>query len=450
MAAETHTATSHQVPELAQPTPPGPHWRLATRVAFRFCLVYFGLYCLVTQILTGLYAPMITLSLPNLDQLWPVRSIIFWTAAHIFHVTRPLVYTGSGSGDKTYDWVEMVCLLVVAALATSIWSVLDRRRENYVALHKWFYLFIRFALASQMISYGIAKIIPLQMPFPFFSTLVEPFGHLSPMGVLWASIGSSPAYEIFAGSAEMLGGILLLIPGLTTLGALVCLADLTNVFLLNMTYDVPVKLLSFHLLLLAVFLLAPDLPRLTNFFLGRAADASPQRQLFRARRANRVAIVVQLIFGCFLVGFNVWGGYEGWYRYGGGTPRPPLNGIWDVSQMLIDGQVRSPLLTDFGRWRRVIFESYGAPFVVFQRMDDSFAYYTTSIDVAKRTIALNKGSGKKWKADFTFERPAQNQLILDGRMDNHKLHMQLQLFDPKKFLLLSRGFHWINEYPFNR
>jgi hypothetical protein len=42
-------------------------------------------------------------------------------------------------------------LLVVTALATGIWSVLDRKRENYVALHKWFRLFIRFALASELI-----------------------------------------------------------------------------------------------------------------------------------------------------------------------------------------------------------------------------------------------------------------------------------------------------------
>ena len=56
------------------------------------------------------------------------------------------------------------------------------------------------------------------------------------------------SYEIFAGCAETLGGILLLTPRTTTLGALVCLADMIQVFMLNMTYDVPVKLFSFHLI----------------------------------------------------------------------------------------------------------------------------------------------------------------------------------------------------------
>jgi hypothetical protein len=35
-------------------------------------------------------------------------------------------------------------------------------------------------------------------------------------------------------------------------------------------------------------------------------------------------------------------------------------------------------------------------------------------------------------------------------MDGHTIHMQLALFDRNRFLLVTRGFHWIQEYPFNR
>ena len=40
--------------------------------------------------------------------------------------------------------------------------------------------------------------------------------------------------------------------------------------------------------------------------------------------------------------------------------------------------------------------------------------------------------------------------MLDGNMNGHQLQMQLQLFDREKLLLVSRGFHWIQERPFNR
>ena len=86
----------------------------------------------------------------------------------------------------------------------------------------------------------------------------------------------------------------------------------------------------------------------------------------------------------------------------------------------------------------------------FQRMDDSFAGYGAAVNLHDKTLTLTKGSDKNWKARFTFQRPSQEQLLLDGEMDNHKVHMQLQLFDRKKLLLVSRGFHWIQEYPVNR
>ncbi|MGB8540615.1 MAG: hypothetical protein WCD49_03160 [Candidatus Acidiferrales bacterium] len=389
------------------------------------------------------------IDVPDPSTLWPMRQIIFWTAAHIFRVARPLVYTGSGSGDKTFDWVAAFCLLIFALLTTLFWSLLDRGRENYVTLHKWFRVGIRFALVSQMFSYGLAKAVPLQMPFPFLTKLVEPFGNFSPMGVLWSSVGAAPAYEIFAGCAELLAGILLIFPRTTLPGALVCLIDSAYIFTLNMTYDVPVKLFAFHLILMSLFLLVPEFSRLVDFFLlNRAAEPSAQPALFRTRRANRIALAVQIVIGMWLVGINAYGSWSEWHTFGAGRPKSALYGIWSVEQLSIDGQTRSPLLTDYDRWRRVIFDFPER--VSFQRMDDSYAGYGASINANDKTLALTKGDDKNWKADFHFQRAAQEQLTMDGNMDGRAIHMQLQLVDRNKFLLVSRGFHWIQEYPYNR
>jgi hypothetical protein len=56
---------------------------------------------------------------------------------------------------------------------------------------------------------------------------------------------------------------------------------------------------------------------------------------------------------------------------------------------------------------------------------------------------------KNWKANFYCQRVARDQMTMDGNMDGHRIHMQLQLVDLNKFLLVSRGFRWIQEYPFN-
>src|SRR3954468_3465602 len=98
------------------------------------------------------------------------------------------------------------------------------------------------------------------MTYPSLTRLLQPFGTLSPMGALWGFMGSAPAYETFTGFAELAGGLLLIVPRTNTFGALFSLAAMILVFMLNMTYDVPAKRFAFHTMLLACFLLAPEVP----------------------------------------------------------------------------------------------------------------------------------------------------------------------------------------------
>lgn len=88
--------------------------------------------------------------------------------------------------------------------------------------------------------------------------------------------------------------------------------------------------------------------------------------------------------------------------------------------------------------------------MTFQRIDDSFARYDASINVKNETLTLTSDTDKNWKADFSFKRVVPDQLTLNGDMDGHKTHLQLKLVDRNSFLLVSRGFHWIQEFPFNR
>ena len=470
MNAQLQTIPQPQTePIQPQLQPNIPRWNLALRIAFRFWMIYLGLYCLSTQVITTLFSLNEGASLPDLATRWPLRTVISWTGAHIFHVNASLTAFWGGNSataDDMFAWVTAFCLLVSATAATVIWSLLDRSRKNYAELHKWFRLFLRFALAGQLLAYGFVKVFLLQMSYPSLTRLLQPFGTFSPMGMLWNSMGSAPAYQMFTGSAEVLGGLLLIIPRTATLGALIGLADMIQVFTLNMTYDVPAKLHAFHLILLSCFLLALDVPRLVRFLLlNRATAPSTQVKLFRSVRANRIALAAQVIFGLWLVAFfshQCWG-Y--WNRAGGGRPLPPLYGIWEVKQMSVDEQPRPPLLTDSTRWRRAIFDfpsrncagaytqtgyTQSSLCLALQRLDDSFVPYGASVNLSGGTLDLTKSSDKKWKAGFTLQRPAGNQLILDGRMDDHQVHMELQLVDRNSFPLVSRGFHWTMEAPYGR
>jgi len=423
-------------------------WSLTTRVAFRFTLVYFALYVLIGQMLSGLLAPG-NFDWPSLQELPPLKNLVTWTAVHVWGISRPLVITGSGSGDKTFDWVAVSCLLAFAVIATAVWSLLDRRRVNYVTAHKWFHLFLRFAAGSTMLVYGMTKAIPMQMPAPGLTRLLEPFGEFSPMGVLWASIGASSAYERCVGFAEIAAAVCLFIPQLSLVGALILLVDSVQIFILNMAYDVPVKLFSFHLILMALVLLAPDARRLLNVLvLNRPAPASSMPPLVRGLRPRRVMIAAQIAFGAYLIAMNLVSARKSWFDFAGGAPRPPLYGIWDVETMTIDGVERAPLVTDDQRCRRVIIQT--ATVIAFQKMDNSLRYVPASTDMNARTITLTGLDDRKLKTQLNFDRRDPQSMSLGGDLNGHKIRMTLRLFDHTTMPLLHRGFNWVQEYPFNR
>ncbi len=227
------------------------------------------------------------------------------------------------------------------------------------------------------------------------------------------------------------------------LGASITLASMLQVFAFNMLYDVGVKMVSLHLILMTLFLLAPEFQRLRTFFLrNRPARGSDRPPLFATRRANRIALVAQVIFGLYMLGVytNVTRIY--WYAGGGGSPRSPLYGIWNVEELSVDGQVRSPVLNDYDRrWRRVIFDEPGT--IVFQRTDDSFSRYGLSIDTRGNILVLSKGESRSWSSGFIFQRMGDDRLVLEGDMDDYRIRVELRRVRPDTFQLLNSHFRWV-------
>src|SRR5437899_10292429 len=200
MKAQLQTIPQPQTePIQSQPQLNIPRWNVAVRIAFRFSMVYLGLYCYATEIFTGLFSATggPGADLPDGATIWPLRPVISWTAAHIFHVNAPLSYDiNSGTSDGMFGWVTAFCVLMIATAATVVWSLLDRSRENYAGLHKWFRLFVRLALAEDMFSYGMVKVFLVQMVYTSLTRQVMSFSTFSPYGCINNIIGTDPAYYI--------------------------------------------------------------------------------------------------------------------------------------------------------------------------------------------------------------------------------------------------------------
>ncbi len=428
----------------AEASAPAVEWSFAKRIAFRLAFTYFFLYQFPFPI--GALPGTETIG-SYYDRIW--QALVPWIARHLLHISNPVSFVQTGSGDTTYAWVQNLIFCVLAITATVVWSILDRKRVNYDRLHNWLRLYVRLYVGGILISYGAFKVIQSQFPAPNLSRLAQPYGDSSPMGLLWTFMGSSYAYNLFTGAAEIVGGALLIIPPLATLGALITIATMGNVFILNMAYDVPVKLFSFNLILMSLFIALPDFGRLMNVFvLNRPTEAAPPRPLFKRVRLNDAMRWLQLIFLVLFLGVSLFQSWQQQQELLGGRVPEPLQGIWSVHEYKVDGEMRPPSMSDANSWQRIIFEYSNR--IGVQLMDAPSERYAMRLDEQNQAISLTSRDDPEWKANFHYELSPPNGMLLKGEVNGHQVEMRLQRRDQSSFRLLNRGFHWISEAPFNR
>jgi hypothetical protein len=410
-------------------------WSPAARVAYRFGFCYLGLYSLIIFANVEEHLPY--------ERLW--QAIVPWVGAHILHLQKPITYFPTGSGDKASDWLLLLCHIVLSVVATVVWSLVDRRRANYERLDEWLRVALRYAVAFTLFSYGATKVVPLQFPAPSLARLLEPLGEFSPMGLLWTFIGASTSYNFFAGVAEIGPAVLLLFRRTSTLGALLSAAVMANVAMLNFAYDVPVKLLASHLVLISLYLAAPDAMALWRFFVAnqRAAliKVTPHFQVRRWRVAGSVlkAAVIAYVLISTIIGVM-----DGRKQYGSLAPKSPLYGIWNVEEYSSDSRLVPASLNEPARWRYFIsdYPQYSS----VRLMDNSAKGFGVKYDVPERTITGQGGAAITLK----WSRPDAEHLVLDGTVDGHRITAKCTRVDETKTALRNRGFHWVSEYPFNR
>ena len=401
-----------------------PKRGLLRRFGFRllFAYVFFYLWSLFVP---GLWEPLVT-----------------WTGQSVFHADIAQEFTGSG--DTAYNWIMEADCLLLALTTALIWTPFDRKRRADARFSEWMQVAIRFGLAMQMLVYGIMKVIPTQFSTPRLMSLAEPLGDHSPMGLLWAFMGTSSVYTIFAGSVEVLGGLLLLSRRTTLLGALVSIVAMGNVVALNFCYDVPVKLFSSHLLLLAVLLAAPDLRRLADIFLlNRPAPPAVLRPHSVRRWVNWTLLGVKtLLFGSVIY-FSTMNDLDVRKMFVPSGPQSPLAGIWNADEPV------QPDLPEADRWRQAGIDSAGV--LGLTTADGTFQKYRLSLNTARGTLTLVQMQQLRVRVHrLTYTRVGPDQFLLRGEFDGHPLQATLTRQTNAKPPLLSRGFHWISPAPFNR
>ncbi|MBM3794019.1 MAG: hypothetical protein FJW31_08105 [Acidobacteria bacterium] len=315
--------------------------------------------------------------------------------------------------------------------------MLDRRRAEYIRLYLGLRVGARLMLGMTMLTYGAVKVFQSQFPPPSLLRLDQSLGEFSPMGLLWTFMGSSQAYNAVAGLAEMIPGVLLSFPRATLEGALMAAGVMINIVALNFCYDVDMKQFSVHLLALAVFLAAHDARRLVDFFFDPASAPPPaypgarfQRFAFWLKWAVLVTATCSALFATYR-DVAKREEYEPW---------PAVRGVREVSEYAAADASAGPV-PEIEQWRRAIFDDrYRRATILWG--NNTRGGFKLQVDEKAGRLKLDDFA-------FTYTRTGDNGLRLEGTIFSRAVVVKLKR-NADKSRLTTRGFHWVNETPYNR
>lgn len=422
-----------------------PQWSFMKKLLFRFSFLFFIFYIFLNP--NGFF--------PYVDYAYyfyisPFQQLIPWIGKHILHLSYDITTFTNGSGDTTYDYVILLFLTTLAVIGCIMWTLIDGKRKSYNTLYYWLTAIVRYYVAFTMFTYGFVKIFKLQFPFPSLHTLMEPYGQSSPMGLAWNFIGFSKGYNYFTGIGEVTAGLLLLFRRTTRLGAILSLVIAGNIMAINYCFDVPVKLMSTMLVVMAIFLLLQQRTRLINFFFRNktAAPESMHIPTFKKKWLNTAMIVFKYVVIAFVLYNNISDAVGGLQKYGEAAPKPPLYGIYSVKTFVRNKDTVAPLLTDSTCWRNLIVNWPG--YATVKMANDKIAGFSFKPDIAAKKIVMYSYTDTSKKSTLYYSFINKDSLQLRGNWMGDSLFVTMKKYDVNNFLLVNRGFHFINEYPLNK
>ena len=359
----------------------------------------------------GVGEPLVAWVHEVLFSFWSV--IVPWVGAHVFG--HQLQAAGTVD-DRLFGYLEAGIVFVLATAVAGVWTYLDRTYQPERNIYEATRLLARYVLAAIMFSYGFDKTFHIQMPYPGPTLLMQPLGDLTADSLLWALVGQSTLYSFFAGFAEVAGGALLLFRRTSTLGALVIIGVMTNVALLDLSYNVSARFVASQYLLIAIFLVAADARRLANaiLFYRPLTGVSLKSGWLKGRwvpvcTAVKILIILWMIVPTVLFQVSMANG-------GIAAQQLPMNGLYSVNHFQWSNPKQATNKGDTSTWERVAIEGHYPVFLSISNGSFAFSGGQT-LTVRTATDAIENYSLRTYPVDKNHGRFKVTGCVAVGNPD---------------------------------
>jgi hypothetical protein len=233
-----------------------------------------------------------------------------------------------------------------------------------------------------------------------------------------------------------------------TFGALLGLAVFAHVFILNLSYDIPVKLYSFQLLLGCIYLVWSDRVRILNFLvLNKPVEKDTAYDITYTKKWQRWArIIIKSVFIFLFVLLPFYQIYKMGKTYNPPVALPSMiPGWYEVTDFVINGDTLS--ITDTLHWKDLILDNGSSGSIKGHhtgfRNRYGREYFNYNLDTLSHEILfVNSPWDTTEIARFQYSIPDTTQLILTNPSENVYMHLRKKNYH---FQLTEKQFHWLSE-----
>ncbi|MEZ4887518.1 MAG: hypothetical protein R3E32_22485 [Chitinophagales bacterium] len=411
-------------------------WSFSQKLGFRFA------FCFVLLFIFSL--PFPNTFLPNVGgYLQPFfEGLIKWFGDNILQIKQ--IYTFQLISDSTGMYIHTLLLLHIAVVIAIVWSVLDSKR-NHLILAYWFQVFISYYLAFQLFKYGFNKVFKLQFYLPEPNILYSNVGSLSRDILYWSVMGASYSYTVFAGILELIPAFLLLFRRTRLLGALIAFGVLVNVVMINVSFDISVKILSSFLLLLSILIILPDFSNLCRFFLqNQPILTKPYAINYTTKKQFLVYSIGKSLVICLLL-LDVLLPYFKANNFNDDlAARPFLHGAYEVKVFAVNHDTIPALLTEQYRWKRIFVHREG--YFIAENMQEEMQDFPLQVNTYSKQMTLKEKSGQQLVFEYNYS-STDSILKLKGILQNDTIHIEAQQINLQQLPLLQKQTNWtIDDY----
>jgi hypothetical protein len=329
-------------------------------------------------------------------------------------------------------YINCLTLLILSCVLSLAIGQLNflKRYKNYLSslLNKAASCFI----GIHLLNYGLAKLFNVQFYTPEPNTLFTNLGYLNKDLVYWSSMGVGTSYNYFLGTVECLAAIMLFFKRTNFLGACLALFTLINIFAINLSYDISVKLFT-AILLAYCLIICLQYRRIFSLLIIKDNTTFVYKKNYvNFKYSLLFSLAISIYFTICLMYPHLKNNTETSY-----LKKSKLPGAYQSFYFSLNNNAQTPTLNDTLIFKRFFIHSQG--YLITQYFNEALVDYNLKVDTLNKKLVLGlNNTENNWQYNFEND----SIITLSGLLNQDSFLLKAKRINLNTLPLLQPEFSW--------